>query len=134
MFFIDRLALCIPVQVQLGATMELWKGTLGDGMKDTDELSALSQQDLLRYAMNVLGFTRRQFAERIGTTRRSLNNWLMPSTSAENREMPEMARRFILELLPREISLGNQCPRCGWIDSNRCVKPSLESDSESAPN
>lgn len=103
-------------------------------MKSIDELSSLSQQELLRYAMNVLGFTRRQFAERIGTTRRALDNWLTPTASAENREMPEMARRFILELLPRDISLASKCPRCGWIDSTRCMNLGIEFHSESDPD
>lgn len=102
-------------------------------MKSIDELSTLSQQELLRYAMNILGFTRQQFAERIGTTRRALNNWLIPSTSVENREMPEMARRFILELLPRDISLTSGCPRCGWINCTKGMNLSLDLRSESDP-
>lgn len=85
-------------------------------MGDFIDLQSSTQQELLRYAMNVLGFTRKQLADRIGTTKRALDNWLTPSTSTESREMPEMARRFILELLPREIALPTTCPNCGWTE------------------
>lgn len=85
-------------------------------MEDGIDLSSATQQDLLRYAMSALGFTRKQFADRIGTTKRALDNWLIPNTSSENREMPEMARRFILELLPREVELPKKCPNCGWTE------------------
>lgn len=90
-------------------------------MADGIDLPSATQQDLLRYAMNVLGFTRRQLADRIGTTKRALDNWLTPSTSTENREMPEMARRFILDLLPREIALPTKCPRCGWLEESEGI-------------
>ncbi|WER45602.1 hypothetical protein CupriaWKF_15085 [Cupriavidus sp. WKF15] len=85
-------------------------------MEDGIDLPSATQQDLLRYAMNVLGYTRKQLADRIGTRKRALDNWLTPNTSPENREMPEMARRFILEILPREVALATKCPKCGWMD------------------
>jgi len=74
-------------------------------LEDGIDLPSATQQDLLRYAMNVLGYTRKQLADRIGTTKRALDNWLTLNTSPENRVMPEMARRFILEILPREVAL-----------------------------
>lgn len=103
-------------------------------MKSIEELSKLSQQELLRYAMNVLGFTRQQFAERIGTTRRALDNWLVPIESSENREMPEMARRFIVELLPADISLISGCPRCGWINCTKGMNLRLDLRSDYDPD
>ncbi|MXN76417.1 transcriptional regulator [Burkholderia sp. 4701] len=58
-----------------------------------------TQQDFLRHAMDVLGMTREAFAERIGTKKRALDNWLLPSSSSEFRAMPEMAWKFIREIL-----------------------------------
>lgn len=57
------------------------------------------QQDFLRHAMDVLGMTRGEFAERIGAKKRALDNWLLPSNSAEFRAMPDMAWKFIREIL-----------------------------------
>lgn len=57
------------------------------------------QQDFLRHAMDVLGMTREEFAERIGAKKRALDNWLLPSSSAEHRAMPDMAWKFIREIL-----------------------------------
>jgi DNA-binding transcriptional regulator YiaG len=58
-----------------------------------------SQQEFLREAMATLGLTREQFADRIGTKKRGLDNWLLPSESKEFRPMPEMAWKFIREIL-----------------------------------
>jgi len=57
------------------------------------------QQDFLRDAMVALDMTRDQFADRIGTSRRRLDNWLLPSDSKGFREMDEMAWKFIREIL-----------------------------------
>ncbi|HEP6430586.1 transcriptional regulator [Burkholderia arboris] len=57
------------------------------------------QQDFLRHAMDVLRMTREEFSERIGTKKRALDNWLLPSSSAEFRAMPDMAWKFIREIL-----------------------------------
>ena len=57
------------------------------------------QQAFLREAMRQLGMTRKQFAERIGTKERTLDNWLVPSTSKEFRTMPDMGWKFIQEIL-----------------------------------
>lgn len=57
------------------------------------------QQDFLRFAMTALDMTRDQFADRIGTSRRRLDNWLLPSDSKGFREMDEMAWKFIREIL-----------------------------------
>jgi len=59
----------------------------------------LAQQEFLREAMTNLNMTRDQFAERIGTTRRRIDNWLLPSDSKGYREMDEMAWKFIREIL-----------------------------------
>lgn len=57
------------------------------------------QQEFLRDAMALLGMTRDEFAVRIGTSRRRLDNWLLPSDSKGFREMDEMAWKFIREIL-----------------------------------
>jgi len=59
----------------------------------------ITQQKFLRQAMETLGMTREQFAERIGAKKRGLDNWLLPSDSKEFRAMPEMAWKFIREIL-----------------------------------
>lgn len=59
----------------------------------------IPQQDFLRDAMAALDMTRDQFADRIGTSRRRLDNWLLPSDSKGFREMDEMAWKFIREIL-----------------------------------
>lgn len=80
----------------------------------------ISQQVLLRDAMRRLNFTRDDLANRIGTTKRALDSWLLPSDSSEFRSMPEMARRFLQEILPKEPgaqeytqSVYNQPPDMG---------------------
>ena len=57
------------------------------------------QQDFLRDAMFKLGLTRDQFAARFGINRRRFDNWLLPSESAQYREMDEAARKFVQEVL-----------------------------------
>lgn len=59
----------------------------------------IRQQEFLRDAMSALDMTRDQFAHRIGTSRRRLDNWLLPSDSKGFREMDEMAWKFIREIL-----------------------------------
>jgi len=59
----------------------------------------IAQQEFLRNAMAQLEMTRDEFAVRIGTTRRRLDNWLLPSESSGFREMDEMAWKFIREIL-----------------------------------
>jgi transcriptional regulator with XRE-family HTH domain len=60
---------------------------------------AIPQQDFLRDAMAALNMTRDQFADRIGASRRRLDNWLLPSGSKEFRKMDDMAWKFIQEIL-----------------------------------
>lgn len=62
----------------------------------------LPQQAFLRDAMRRLDLTRDGLAERIGARRRAIDAWLLPDDSAERRGMPEMARRFIGEILARQ--------------------------------
>jgi aspartate carbamoyltransferase catalytic subunit len=59
----------------------------------------ITQQVLLRDAMRRLDMTRDAFADRIGTRRRALDSWLLPDESNEFRAMPEVARRFVQEIL-----------------------------------
>jgi DNA-binding XRE family transcriptional regulator len=58
-----------------------------------------TQQAFLRRAMSELGMTREQFAERIGTKKRTLDNWLLTAESSEYRSMPDMAWKFVREIL-----------------------------------
>jgi len=62
----------------------------------------ISQQDFLRTAMTALNMTRDQFADRLGTSRRRLDNWLLPVGSKGFREMDEMAVKFIHEILDNQ--------------------------------
>lgn len=62
-----------------------------------------TQQEFLRDAMDRLGMTREEFADRIGTKKRGLDNWLLPSDSKEYRSMPDMAWKFIREILDNDI-------------------------------
>lgn len=62
----------------------------------------IAQQEFLRDAMTTLNMTRDAFAERIGTTRRRIDNWLLPSDSKGYREMDEMAWKFIREILQQK--------------------------------
>jgi aspartate carbamoyltransferase catalytic subunit len=49
--------------------------------------------------MRRLRMTRDAFSERIGMGRRALDTWLLPDDSPEMRAMPEIARRYISEIL-----------------------------------
>ena len=60
---------------------------------------AIATQALLRDAMRRLNMTRDVFAERIGCRRRTLDSWLLPDESSEYRAMPEVARRYVTEIL-----------------------------------
>ncbi len=59
----------------------------------------MSQQVFLRDAMRRLNFTRDGLAQRLGISRRALDSWLLPDDSAEMRKMPDIAQRFVLEIL-----------------------------------
>lgn len=59
----------------------------------------MSQQVFLRDAMRRLNFTREAMAQRIGVSRRALDSWLLPDDSAEMRKMPDIALRFVLEIM-----------------------------------
>lgn len=58
-----------------------------------------TQQEFLREAMATLSLTREDFADRIGAKKRALDNWLLPRESREFRTMPDMAWKFIREIL-----------------------------------
>lgn len=61
-----------------------------------------NQQEFLRDAMRRLNMTREQFAERIGTVKRRLDNWLVPIESREYREMDGIVWKFVREILENE--------------------------------
>jgi transcriptional regulator with XRE-family HTH domain len=58
-----------------------------------------AQQDFLRDAMLRLNMTRRKFADRIGASKRALDNWLLPTDSKGFRPMPETVWTLIREIL-----------------------------------
>jgi hypothetical protein len=62
----------------------------------------MSQQELLRDAMDRLGMTRDQFAARINASRRRLDNWLLPDGSAGLRELDSVVCAFVREIVERE--------------------------------
>lgn len=75
-----------------------------------------SRQDFLRDAMATRGLTREQFAERIGAKKRALDNWVLPSDSKEFRAMPDMAWKFVREILSKQEQKAwsrseKMCPR-----------------------
>ncbi|WP_244829687.1 MULTISPECIES: aspartate carbamoyltransferase [unclassified Caballeronia] len=49
--------------------------------------------------MRRLNMTRDAFAARIGVSRRALDTWLLPDESPESRAMPEIAARYVGEIL-----------------------------------
>jgi aspartate carbamoyltransferase catalytic subunit len=59
----------------------------------------MTQQILLRDAMQALNMTRDVFAERLAIKRRTLDTWLLPDTSNEFRAMPSVVEKFINEIL-----------------------------------
>ncbi|WP_411880828.1 aspartate carbamoyltransferase [Polaromonas sp. YR568] len=68
----------------------------------------MPQQALLRDAMRRLNLTREAFSQRIGCTRRALDTWLLPDESSEFRAMPEVAKRFVSEILGKlELPAGD---------------------------
>jgi len=58
-----------------------------------------AQQDFLRDAMLRLNMTRQKFADRIGASKRALDNWLLPTDSKGFRPMPETVWTLIREIL-----------------------------------
>ncbi|MEE4910908.1 hypothetical protein V2K30_17835 [Pseudomonas alliivorans] len=64
----------------------------------------MSQQVFLRDAMRRLNFTRDALAQRLGVSRRALDSWLLPDESVEMRKMPDIAQRFVLEILKGSAS------------------------------
>jgi aspartate carbamoyltransferase catalytic subunit len=71
----------------------------------------IQQQTVLRDAMRRLNMTRDAFANRIGVSRRALDTWLLPDESAESRVMPEIASRYVEEILERIPSGGEATQR-----------------------
>jgi aspartate carbamoyltransferase catalytic subunit len=78
------------------------------------------QQAFLRDAMRRLNMTRDAFADRIGSRRRALDSWLLPDDSSEFRAMPEVVRRFVLEIIGQDKGLAR--------DTQSVYTKSLRSD------
>jgi hypothetical protein len=62
----------------------------------------LSQQEFLRSAMRRLGMTQDQFAARIGSSRRALDNWLLPCESKGFRQISDVAWKFVSEIMEND--------------------------------
>jgi hypothetical protein len=63
------------------------------------KLSDLTQQELLRGAMDELGMTRAAFAARLCVAGRTLDKWLLPAESPDGRAMPDMGKAYVREIL-----------------------------------
>jgi len=74
-----------------------------------------TQQEVLRASMALLGLTRDAFAHRFGIARRALDTYLLPSTSAEFRPLPEVARRYVDEVVWLYKSKALTYTRCVHI-------------------
>ncbi len=61
-----------------------------------------TQQDFLREAMSELGLTREAFAQRLACSKRTLDKWLLPSTSNDHRQMDDAMWKFVREVLEHE--------------------------------
>lgn len=59
----------------------------------------VTQQEFLRDAMSRLEMTRQQFAERLHTDKRRLDNWLLPVDSKGFRELDPTIWQFVREIL-----------------------------------
>jgi transcriptional regulator with XRE-family HTH domain len=55
----------------------------------------MSQQDILRQAMQQASQTRAQMAAALGVSPRTLDKWLLPASSKDFRHMPETAARLL---------------------------------------
>jgi len=62
----------------------------------------ISQGDFLRGAMTRLDMSLDAFAARIGTKRRTLENWLASPDSLSYRSMPDMVWKFVREILENQ--------------------------------
>ena len=61
-----------------------------------------TQQPFLRSAMAELNMTRNSFSERLGCARRTLDKWLLPSSSKDFRNMDEIVWVLVREILAHE--------------------------------
>jgi hypothetical protein len=59
----------------------------------------IPQQEFLRDAMERLDMTRQQFADRLDTSKRRLDNWLLPTESDEFRKLDPTIWLFIREII-----------------------------------
>lgn len=67
------------------------------------ENKPMSQQEFLADAMERMGMTREAFAARIGSTPRTLDKWLLSAESADFQHMPDVAWKFIGEIVGRTV-------------------------------
>jgi hypothetical protein len=63
-----------------------------------------AQRDFLLSAMEELGLTQELFAARLGCEQRSLDRWLMLSTSIDYREMDRSTWGLVREIMAHEKS------------------------------
>lgn len=65
----------------------------------TAKVATRTQQEFLLDAMTHLAMDENAFAERIGTTRKVLDSWLLQSNDKKFVAMPDVAWKFIGEIL-----------------------------------
>lgn len=70
----------------------------------TIKVETRTQQEFLLDAMAQLGMDEDRFAERIGTTRKVLDGWMLPPNDKKFVSMPDVAWKFIGEILERHAN------------------------------
>lgn len=70
----------------------------------TMRVETRTQQEFLVDAMAQLGMDENAFAERIGTTRKVLDGWMLSPNDKKFVSMPDVAWKFIGELLEQHPS------------------------------
>lgn len=73
----------------------------------------LTQQAFLREAATTLGLTQKAFAERMGAPWNTFEKWLTPQSSANARDMPEIAWTLVREILAHEKLKAELLKRAG---------------------
>lgn len=84
---------------------------LCDPMKDISPLAqahGFTQTEFLLEAINTLGYSRAQLAQRLGVSVRTISKWLSPQDAQDYRAMGEMAWKYLAEILAKLLSVQRQ--------------------------
>ena len=77
-----------------------------------------AQQEFLRDAMSELAMTRDAFAIRLACPRRTLDKWLLPSSSKDHRPLDETMWKFVREVTEHERLKATQKPRKKKVENS----------------